>query len=156
MAKKVTEKKVKRARVPRYTTTEMTVADAVSNAYGEFQSLRDEISDWASNMEGANMEHLPKYEEVSEARDNLENFADNEPDVPEGLQELKVTVTEDRKARSRAARMSNAVAHLQAVIDLCNDEEAIPENLKEDAEQFASDLDSEVSEAENVSFPGMY
>lgn len=31
------------------------LADAISGAFSEFQSLRDEMGDWAGNMEGANM-----------------------------------------------------------------------------------------------------
>jgi hypothetical protein len=39
----------------------------------EIESLRDEIENWKSGMEGTNLESTSKYEELSECLDNLEN-----------------------------------------------------------------------------------
>jgi hypothetical protein len=45
----------------------------------ELQSLAEEIGNWRDNMDSANMTHLPKYDEVSEAADTLEQI---EPEAP--------------------------------------------------------------------------
>ena len=37
------------------------------------ESLHEEMTDWQSNLEGNSMEHLPKYEQVSECVDALDN-----------------------------------------------------------------------------------
>jgi paraquat-inducible protein B len=42
--------------------------------FSEVESLTEEMTSWRDNMSGANMEHLPKYDEVSEACDELENI----------------------------------------------------------------------------------
>jgi len=42
-------------------------------AASEVESLQGEMTDWQGNMEGANMDHLPKYEQVTECVDALEN-----------------------------------------------------------------------------------
>jgi len=39
--------------------------------------LKEESGSWKENMEGANMEHLPKYDEVSECYDALETAYDS-------------------------------------------------------------------------------
>lgn len=37
------------------------------------ESLHEEMTDWQGNLEGNSMEHLPKYEQVSECVDALDN-----------------------------------------------------------------------------------
>lgn len=45
----------------------------------ELQSLIEEMGSWRDNMDSANMTHLPKFDEVSEAADALEQI---EPEAP--------------------------------------------------------------------------
>lgn len=99
------------------TTEKCTVADAVNNGYSELQCLRDEVREWADNMEGNNLGSTPKYEEVSACADQLDSVADDEPEVPEGISGAALEVTQmvnTRKGRapSRATRRDNAVAYL--------------------------------------------
>ena len=147
---------------------------AVSDAFSEFQSLRDEMNDWKENMEGNNMEHLPKYEEVSEAHDTLENQADNEPDFPSGNmpEGLSTTVTWTdlhtyARSQSRQTRLSDATNGLDAVISAIrafldeHDDEAECWKAddvvsRDDLEQYANDLEEIKDEMDGVSFPGMY
>lgn len=53
----------------------------VQAAVSGVEELYDEIDSWASNMESANMEHLPKYEEVTECRDALDQLKTDLEDV---------------------------------------------------------------------------
>lgn len=130
-----------------------TLGAVISDAYSDLQTLRDEMQETVDNMEGANMEHLPKYDTASEAVSELD-VCDNEPDVPEALADLEVEYSEQvnkRKGRgpSREVRLSNATAMLQAVRDLLNERE------NDDA---ADELVQEIDEAADldVTFPGMY
>src|SRR5258708_6432057 len=112
---------------------ETTIGAAVGDAFSEFQSLQEEMQETADNMSGANMEHLPKYETAEAAASELENH--EEVDVPESLAEKPVKWTETvHKSKwghpSRAVRLSNAQAMLQAVIDVLEDDKS------DDAEQL--------------------
>jgi hypothetical protein len=138
------------------------LSGAISDAWGEFVNLRDEIGDWQSSLESANMEQVPKYEEVTECKDALDNFADEEPDVPElpvGFPELLTWQTPNKRRQSRSDRMSDACAALGAAVD------AIDTFLQDhqdddvdvsDLETLKERLEEVQSEAEGISFPGMY
>ena len=61
----------------------------IEEGKSEIEELMGEIESWKDNMEGANMEHLPKYEEVEQCYDaldeiirSLEEACDNEPEFP--------------------------------------------------------------------------
>lgn len=45
----------------------------LEDAGSSIEELRDEITEWRDNLSSGNMEHLPKYEEVSECADTLES-----------------------------------------------------------------------------------
>jgi len=92
------------------------------------EELKDEIESWKDNMEGANMEHLPKYDEVSEAYDGLESSVDayESIDWPDIKEDFSLSNGEDRDA------------------------------LADDMEAAANELQSLVDDAENVDFPGMF
>lgn len=143
-------------------TREGTIDGIVSDALSTIQGLRDEMNDWQSNMEAANMEHLPKYEQVSECHDALDSFCDSEPDmpseVPAGLETtLKWEESGAKKKQSRAARLSDAVSDIQRVIE--HIEEFLTANQDEpndDWQQYCADLQSIVDDAEAVEFPGMF
>lgn len=160
-----TKPKKKRVKKPTYKVVpiETTVAAAIGDAMSEFQSLGEEMRETADNMEGANMGHMQKCQDASEAADELENHTD-EPDVPEFLQDLKVTTTElrnrnKRRGPSRAIRFSNAQSLIQAARDAVkefadSEDPGRKEEEAEEADQLASDLDEHCEF--DVNFPGMY
>jgi Sec-independent protein translocase protein TatA len=95
------------------------LSGAIDECRSEVESLRDEMEEWGSNMEGNNMEHLPKYEQVTEARDNLSNGLDalEGLEVPEFLESESANYTVDnrtRESRTRAVRLQNALNALDA------------------------------------------
>lgn len=102
-------------------------APQVSSALGAWEDgssdvrgLQEEMSSWKENLEGNNMEHLPKYDEVSECADVLETVADELEgiDFPEVIQDIEVKYTQDTRqsAQSRAGRLDNALNCLTAAI----------------------------------------
>jgi hypothetical protein len=95
-----------------------TVSAALEGGTTDVSDLKSEIEDWKDNLEGNNMEHLPKFEEVQECFDVLESGVDalENLEVPDCLSDLSVSLTIDTRqsAQSRSGRMSNAVAHLYA------------------------------------------
>lgn len=137
----------------RFTTRKGTLADAVSEAYGEITALAEEMRSWADNME-ERLSHTEKYERVSEAADALE--AMSEPDIPDGLGDKECDILTDHGKRrnrppSRADRASAAATNLDnamAVLDELED--------NDEAEQLRSDLENIKDELEGVEFPGMY
>lgn len=159
-----------------------TVQGAVEGAQSEIESLFDEMEEWASNMEGNNMEHLPKYDEVNEAKDALEQAKDplDSVDIPQEVADLEVTYQEyrpyGRKPMSRSMRLSNAQNMLSAAIDRAEqyrdelkeaddrdeedeerDEEVDNGRLNpEDDFEFIDELQTSMDECDNVSFPGMF
>lgn len=63
-------------------------AEAANEAMGkfdasEFEALKEEMESWRDNMSGASMEHLPKFEEVSQACDELDGIDVSEFDGKE-------------------------------------------------------------------------
>ena len=164
--------------------TKSTIADAVSAAFGEFQSLRDEMRERADNME-EKFSATDLYQRVSECADALDGFADEEPEMPNddvGALDVEVAESVNRrkgKGPSRAVRCGNACAALQAVIERCEglttDEVAMGEWLAkingehpikdgavsaDDAEEVLDELiqscQAALDEAEGLDFPGMY
>lgn len=132
-----------------------TVADAVSAAYSELQALRDEMREWADNMEAGNLGQTSRYEAVNECADQLDQVADDEPEVPEGLGALPVTVHDSQNRRkgrglSRAVRCGDATGHLEAAASVLEDQEG------EEAEELAQKLREAADEASAADFPGMY
>ena len=88
---------------PLETLTTITVPkefiDILSDAQSEVESLRDEMDDWASNMEGTSLENTEKYQTVSEARDTLDDLSSRLSDVSleeefEDVSELEDIISE--------------------------------------------------------------
>jgi hypothetical protein len=168
-----------RKRRPAYVAKEWkgTVGGAIDEAFSEFEALAGEMREAADNMEGANMEHLPKYETTSAAADEMEGHTDA-VDYEGDVGDLEITTTimvpsDRRRQPSRAMRLSNAQGLLQAARDRCDeveepddidDEDAATQeqkeahqkavDLKERAEQLSQDLDEHCEF--DVEFPGMY
>lgn len=157
------------ARTKKMLDHENTLEGMVADALSEAQSLRDEIADWRDNMESNNMEHLPKYEQVSECVDNLEQFCDNEPQVPSvfppGLADKIKWQTIAKRRMSRADRLGDAHFTLQLVSEHVQEymdaHEAVDDPVWEAApregwEQFVSDIDEIMNDMDSVEFPGMF
>ena len=83
--------------------------------------LKQEIEDWKDNLEGNNMEHLPKYDEVSECHEALESALERLEGVepPEHIQDVCADYTQDTRqsALSRSGRLGNALEALAAAKD---------------------------------------
>jgi hypothetical protein len=146
-----------------------TIEGCVSDGCSELQSLCEEMTEWRDNLESANMSHMPKFDEVSEVCDVLEQCAD-EPSIPAplpaGLVDEVTYSTLQRYARSmsRATRCDIALAgmraaaeHLQSFLDDHDDDHACWEGCeRSDWEQYVEEITNIVDECEGISFPGMY
>lgn len=128
-----------------------TLGGAIEAAAAEVAELFDEMENWASNMEGANMEHMPKYDEVSAAKDELEQIKDalEGLDVPQAAADLEVSYMEyrpyGRKGPSRSMRLSNAESQFDAAKSRL---EELIEELNEEPEcTCANEEDKDLVEA---------
>jgi len=148
---------------------EVELSALVSDAASEITSLKEEIEEWRDNMSNANMEHLPKWEEVSEAADALdqaesqaqdaENTFDGLPDAAKVLNAKYLA----GKTTSRSSRAGECGAMLRIVADRLRELAEMDEKLEKpkgvepvDYEEAAEALESAADELDNVSFPGMY
>jgi DNA repair exonuclease SbcCD ATPase subunit len=106
---------------------QLTDAEAdYENGKSDLEGLKEEIESWKDNMEGANMEHLPKFEEVSECYDQISAATDGLDSV-----EIPEWATDPKEG-----------------FDI--------EQLADELESAADEIDSAIAEAEAASFPGMY
>jgi hypothetical protein len=150
-----------------------TVEGAFEDAKSTIEALRDEMSEWADNMEGANLDQTDKYNEVTEARDQLEEAVsslDIDLDLPDEVKDTEVKYREPlpygRKPQPRWMQISGAVAALNAVKDAIEQTKTEPDDEAEedeDDDQDEVDFDTPIDAitegvdyAEAVSFPGMY
>ena len=155
--------KTRRPAGSRATPFTNSAEDCLVGGTEDIGSLKEEMEEWASNMESNSMEHLPKYDEVNETKDALENAHSGLEllTVPDALAKVMVTYTMDtrRKAQSRAARLDNACAPLDGVLDAARawlEGNEHGSDGYDEVDQFADDLENALDEARNVSFPGMY
>lgn len=155
-----------------------TLEGALENGRSEIESLQEEMSDWQGNLESGNMEHISKYDEVSECADALEQVVDllSTDDLLNVLREASIDVESEvsyqemtpygKRGPSRSMRRDNACAALSAACDAArelvesynekaceNDEDEIDTGAIESA---IEEIESARDEAEGVSFPGMY
>ena len=141
----------------------LSVADAVSEACGELQSLAEEMREAFDNTPES-LQQSP----VGEARDEAANVLEgiDEPDVPEGLgsermkfQERALTQRQMLR-KSRSARRDDAVQLLQRVVEQLDEAIDDKENMNEveiaEAESLRDNVQNVIDEAEGVEFPGMY
>jgi len=143
-----------------------TVGDLIEDAYAEFEDLKNELEEWAYNVE----EHFPdKADEVGEAADALEVL--ESPDVEDDVSKLEVVYAPPirkkkwgRVSVSRAARCDEACSRLGVALDVLESFEgelkmrANPDLKKKiiEVQELAHKLESHISDAENIDFPGMY
>lgn len=95
-----------------------TIQSAFEDGKNEIECLHGELEEWQSSLENNSMEHLPKYDEVTEAKDALESAKDTleSAELPDHLQDLEVRYTQDTRqsAASRSGRQGNAYAAMEA------------------------------------------
>ncbi len=72
-----------------------TILGAFEGGQSDVEGLKEEINEWKDSLEGNGMEHLPKYEEVSECADALDSANDTleSLEVPECIQDIDVSYT---------------------------------------------------------------
>lgn len=144
------------ARGKRRTAVErkLSVADAVSEAWGELEELGQEMREAFENTPES-LQSGGVGEARGEAADALENLT--EPDVPEKLGALEITFSQMplKKKSSRADRRDQAVNTLDAVVTFLDDEEAC-EGEEDERNQLRDEIENLKDEAESVEFPGMY
>ena len=101
------------------------------------EDLHSQMEEWQSNMEGNNMEHLPKYEEVQTATDALDNAGTEIESNAERLSsELEkcgeildqtvsyiLMVPYKGRGEPRWMQCANAIASLQAAVEYLDDED---------------------------------
>lgn len=130
-----------------------TIQGALEDANSEIEALYSEMEEWASSLESNSMEHLPKYDEVEEARQYLETPKDTLEsfELPDGIGDISLSYTQDtrRSAGSRSGRLSNATTAMDAALEEMT---RIIDELTEKRDELQEARD----ELDNVSFPGMY
>lgn len=131
---------------------EMSVSAAISEAFGVIEQLGQEMRDAFDNTPES-LQNGGVGERRGEAADALEQI--QEPDVPGILAELMVTWQTRRlspsamRRQTRGGKLADAVVTLNAVRDFL-------ENVRDEADALVTDLESMISDAEAVEFPGMY
>lgn len=152
-------------------TRTSTVASAVPDAIAEIEELASEMQEAYDNMTGGGMsDNHPKVELVSNARDALEGK--EAPDIPEILEDIPVTYTEQipkdkRHKIARWARLANACSALQACVEAVAEAPSdnglegpaaahYVEELEEAKSSLTSELEDIISEVEGVEFPTMF
>lgn len=131
----------------------LTIADAVSEAFGTLQGLGEEMREAFDNTPES-LQQSGVGEARGEAADALENLS--EPDVSEALGKLEFTFSEwPLKPRaSRSDQRGQAVNVLDCVIQFLN--ELGDSDDDEGLVDLVAELENLKDEAEAVEFPGMY
>lgn len=150
--------RAKRTRRPKY--IEIPVRDLLECSDG--QSLKEEMGEWRDNLDGANMTHLPKYEEVSEAADELDNVVDElESNLSNAITELEKThahlldvhiKVRNRPAKSRADRAGVLQEQIMEAVDYLRGQ--LPED--HDVRSTLDDIEEGTEAVSMVNYPGMY
>ena len=152
------------------------VLSAFETGRQAIEELKSEIEDWKDSLSSNNMEYLPKYEALEECFGDLEATLGylESIEVPEFLEETEVVYTQDTRtsAQSRNSRLSNALNALDTVKDAAEawmnenrdlDESAstkedvdIRESERCSVDEFINDMDTVISNANDISFPGLF
>ena len=156
----------------------VSLTDALSSFQG-VEDLREQMNEWRENMEGASMEHMPKYEEVQECcetldcYDELETSANELETLVDGLKvrgpsggrvlltAANITTTDmvpyKGRGEPRWMTLSNSITPVQAACQYI--EEHVDED---DSEQHAEVLATAraitdlCEQLEGAEFPGMF
>jgi chromosome segregation ATPase len=163
----------------KWVTYQCTAVEAIEIAIGALGELRDEMEEWASNMESSNLESTQRCADVRECADTLDSAhgeVDGKDDEIKTLLEKleladpKVSYQEFQpykgRSLSRADRLSNADNALQAAIDeltpLAEEHKKNAEDQDEhweaadELETILTDMKCGWEETEGAEFPGMF
>lgn len=141
--------------------TESNVS-AIDDACSSLEELGGECREIVDNA-SENLQQTSRIQTFEETAGTLEGIS--APDVPEVIAELPITYSEQistRKGRgeSRAVRCSNAVSVLQAAEAAAQewyDDEANAEHAdRDDVDNFITEIQNIIGDAEGCEFPGMY
>lgn len=139
-----------------------TLESAIDDFKSDVEGLKEEIESWKDNLENNSMEHLPKYEEVSECFDALEEACEKteEIELPDGFSmEITWEEIDVKRKTSRSARASDAARDLRTfserLVEMI-DSSSLSEERKEELRDLASKMNDATEQIEAVSFPGMY
>ena len=132
-----------------------TIADAVSEAFGEIQALAEEMREAFDNTPES-LQSSVAGEARGEAADNLEQI--EEVDVPDALKDVQLQWQDAHEAKgrrglSRSKRRENAISILQSVMSLLDENE---DSESDENSEFYTALENAIGEMESVEFPGMY
>lgn len=94
-----------------------SVEDAVSIAFGEMESIKDELEEWYGNLP-ENFQNGEKGEAIQEAISAIDG-APSEPSVPDCAGELTCEYTEYSGKIGRPKRRDTAVSAARAAADAC-------------------------------------
>jgi hypothetical protein len=141
----------------------MPLADAISEAFAEFESLATEMRDWADNLE-EKFSATTKYETVSASADTLEQYS--EPGIPDDLPTIEVEFVDQpprKRGYSCADRCGQAcyildqcIAVLEEKINELSDLEGDATDPRDSCEQLRDEIENAKGDCESVEFPGMY
>jgi len=162
----MTSNKPKKSQSLKKALVKGTPSGLIQDAFTDIEGLKDEMEEWKESLEGANLEHLPKYEEVEQAVECLdqatqEDFSDTikviEDRFDEQLGTIETIVMHPRRRyATRAIRLALAVGPAEQVIETI--EAKLDEDNQADAE-FQVQLDEikdALESANEVDFPSMY
>lgn len=99
-------------------TVQSTVADAVSNAFSEIDSIREELQSWYDNLH-ENFQNGEKGQALQDAVSNLESCS--EPTIPSCIEGLGADYTEYHGRIGRPRRRDTCVNMLDAAISAANE-----------------------------------
>ena len=134
-------------------TEKTTIADVISQAYGELEALAQEAREIVDNAtEG--LQQTQRIQTFESTADELESIS--EATVPEAVASIEIEYPVWQNARkgrglSRADRCSWACALLDCVVDALSEKGDI-----EEIAEFTDTLESDKSSVEGGEFPGMY
>jgi hypothetical protein len=155
--------KAKKPKAPTHRERELSIGDAVSEAFGELQTLGEEMREAFDNTPES-LQQSGVGERRGEAADALENLT--EPSVPKSLEPLvvkwqvRILSPSAERRKTRSDRRYEAVETLNVVKDFLDEIKDADKNLfsddeKEEAETLRDEIENLVDEAESVEFPGM-
>jgi len=149
-------------RQPKFQNVETNLADAISEAFGNMNELSSECRDVCDNMPDS-LQSSARYEALDNSASELEK---DEPDFPDALQELKVTIQRPTKLRKQSRRdraneaetvLRNCVDAIQSWVDEAPNTGVDTTDAREDAAQELRDACEELADAiGNCEFPGMF
>jgi hypothetical protein len=147
-----TKEEYAKLRTGRFTTT---IGDLLTDAFSEFDNLKDELQDWYDNLPEA-FQTGDKGQQLEEAISNLDNIS--EVEAPQDTEKLSLVHMPILNVSSRADRHSEAVSMLQTIVAWIEEleEDTYDKDIHDDLDQLKQDLEEQLSNAENVDYPGMY